>query len=84
MTGSKAAMRAAKPVSINCSAQTTIAVPMTKKRKPITAADFTFCHSGKGSFFTKPIAAIIDPARRNLMPESKKGGISSMAMKLTK
>jgi len=26
----------------------------------------------------------MEPARRNLKPESRKGGISSMAMKLTK
>jgi hypothetical protein len=30
------------------------------------------------------MAAIIEPARRNLTPESIKGGISSMAIKLTK
>jgi hypothetical protein len=61
-----------------------MAVPITKNRNPMPAADFTFCHWGKGSFFIKPITAMMDPARRNLIPESRKGGISSMAMKLTK
>jgi hypothetical protein len=71
-------------VSIYCSAHTTIAVPITKKRNPIQAAERRFLMEGKGSFLKNPIPAIRKPARRNLMLERRKGGMSSIAMKFTK